>query len=238
MGIRHQIKCFWLLMGFLLAAIPSFAAEELVFTRVEGFGADITEQVIKEAYGRIGIQVRCEPHPAERALSLAGSGEADGEVSRVPGIEKSYPDLIMIPVAITQTEVSVFTKTVIFQVHGWESLRPYTIGIQGGAKFAREGTAGMKIEAVTTDEQLFKKLDDQRIDIVVTTYINGMETIRKLSLKDIKSLSPPLATLKLYHYLHKKHSDLVQKITQTLKQMESEGRMTDIRRQMIEIHFK
>ncbi len=231
-------RVFWLLITIAGMVFPAMAQDTLTFSRVEGFGADITEQVVKEAYHRLGILISAQPLPAERALSLAGSGDLDGEVSRVEGIEKNYPDLVMVPVPVTATEVVVFTKHVIFPVTGWESLKPYSIGILTGAKFAREGTQGMRAEPVTTDEQSFQKLDAGRIDVAVTTYINGLETIRKLNLKDIKALEPPVTTLKLYHYLHKKHMDLVPKITDVLKQMEKEGRMVDIRKKAIANHFK
>jgi len=210
------------------------AEEKLVFTSLDGSALQIVSEVIlKEAYRQIGIKVYIEPQPGERALISSNSGLVDGEVSRIKGLTKKYPNLIIIPVSINHLEGAVFTKNVEFNIKGWDSLKPYRIGRLIGAKFVEIGTKGMNTTPVVNFEQLYGLLDDGSVDILVNPHVDGLWTLKKLNKKDIKVLSPPVTRLDLYHYLHKKHEGLVPRITATLRKMEEENRFQAIREAFI-----
>ncbi len=81
-------------------------------------------------------------------LRLADQSVADGEVQRFDGVEKLYSNLIKVEPPITFIEATVFTKLTRFEVAGWESLKPYTIGIIRGIKFAERHTKRMNAVAV------------------------------------------------------------------------------------------
>jgi polar amino acid transport system substrate-binding protein len=53
--------------------------------------------VATEAFRRIGVTVKTVKLPAERGLINANQGIHDGEMLRVGGLEKIYPNLIMVP---------------------------------------------------------------------------------------------------------------------------------------------
>lgn len=231
-------KLIWILISVFVAAFPLYAQETLVLARSESLAGDIAEQVLKEAYHRIGIEVRTKPFPAERSLVASNGGLVDGEVSRLKGIEGTYPNLMMAPVVVNSLEVMAFVKNVTFKVTGWESLRPYTIGIRRGVKYAEQGTKGMKVEPVSTYEQCFKMLDSERIDVVVVSFYDGLKIIKDLQLKGVRPLTPRLATINQYHYLHKKHADLISKITKALKEMEAEGRIKAIQEKYFDKNLK
>ena len=221
------------LVSLLMMMGPCEAQEALVFSSIDSLLAEIGENILQEAYQRIGIQVDARVLPAERALVMANTGEVDGEVLRIKGIEKNYPNLRMVPVPLVVMEGMVLTKEVTFEVTGWESLKPYTIGIVRGVKFAENGTQGMTVEAVATHEQALLKLFHGRTDVVVMPRISGLVEIGKLHLTGITMLEPPLVTIDIYHYLHKKHEQLLPQITQVLQDMKAEGRFQEIEEHII-----
>lgn len=139
----------------------------------------------------------------------------------------------MIPIPVCFLELVVLTKNTQFPVQGWQSLEPYKIGIRRGAKIVEVNTKGMKRHVVSQYEQLFKLLDIGRIDIAVTSRVQGLTLIQKFDLEGFKILEPPLKTTNLYHYLHKKHENLVPKITASLQEMEKKGEILKIRQQFI-----
>jgi polar amino acid transport system substrate-binding protein len=231
-------KLVWILIIVFAALFPVSAHEAFVLARPDGPYSDIAEQVLKEAYQRIGIEAQTQTFPSERSLATSNSGLVAGEVARLTGLERTYPNLIMVPVILNRIEVVAFVKNVTFKVQGWESLRPYAIGIRRGIKYAEQGTKAMNVEPVTSYEQCFKMLDSGRIDVVVTNLYVGLKTIKDLQLKGVRPLAPPLmAARNQYHYLHKKHADLVPKITKVLKEMEAEGRIKAIREQYFAQHL-
>lgn len=71
------------------------------FTTIEKSSyAVITERVLKEAYGRLGIDIRVSGRPAQRAIHDANSGAVDGELYRIKDVHLKYPNLMMVPVPV------------------------------------------------------------------------------------------------------------------------------------------
>lgn len=227
-------KMLLIIFSLFVIASPLSAQESLVLSQPDDVIVKIAAKVVQEAYQRIGIQIQTKTFPAERALFKSNNGDVDGEVCRIQGIESTYPNLMMVPVVVNMFEGVVFTKDITFPVTGWDSLKPYKIGIRIGTKFAEQGTKGMSVESVSDNEQLFLKLDAGRTDVVVASRLEGLEQLTQLQLKGITVLEPPLVTVNLYHYLHKKHAALIPAITKTLQEMEAEGQIQAIREQAIE----
>ena len=221
-----------LVLGMLLATVGIVHAQVMVFSTVEGSIRPIAEEVMIEAYKRMGMTIEVRTLPPERAIQEANNGEVDGDLYRKRDIDKAYPNLIVVPVPIVSIDEMVFTKAdKKFSVDGWESLLPYTVGHRLGIKVIEGNLVeGTKSEAVRTLEQLFKKLEDGRNDVVIETRLSGLATINKLGLKDIVMLEPPLMSLPLFHCLHVKNKDLVEPLTAVLQQMEEEGVIEEIQK--------
>ena len=71
-------------------------AENLVFAKSGplDYSADISEIILKEAYGHLNIDISTKVLPSERALRIANSGVLDGDIHRIIGLENMYPNLI------------------------------------------------------------------------------------------------------------------------------------------------
>jgi polar amino acid transport system substrate-binding protein len=207
----------------LLSPTDSFAKNILYLGQPVDPIAEISARVLVDAYERINFEIDFKKLPAERSLVNSNNGLLDGEVNRVMGIDKKYSNLIRIPIPINSFEGVVFTKKHHFTVRGWDCLKPYTIAIRVGAKFAENGTRGMKVSKFSTYEKVFMLVAKDRYDICISSRITGFYQIKKQDLLGLKPLEPPIAEFKLYHYLHKKHKDLVPKISDSLLKMQQEG---------------
>lgn len=207
------------------------AQNSLVFSKPgpHDFHAQISEDILKEAYARIGITVTTKEFPGERALHESNSGALDGEVNRIAGIVKKYTDLRIVPVAINALKGTAFTKNRTIKIKTWEDLRSHSIALRKGAKYAEYGTSGMNVISATTNKMVFRMLDRNRVEVVISTALEGSLTIKNLGIKDIFMMEQPLVTLKLFHYLHKKHEDLIESVTKALEEMSQEGRIQKIR---------
>ncbi|MBB3118635.1 substrate-binding periplasmic protein [Pseudoduganella violacea] len=183
---------------------------------------DIAEQVLREAYRRLGMNLDVVRLPAERALVSANDGMMDGELYRKIGIERDYPNLLIVPVPLLTYEIVIFTLGTSFVVNGWESLRPFTIGFIRGIKIVEQNTQGMHIEPVATMMQALQKMTMGRTDVVVGNRVSGLAMARTLKMADIRVLQPPLATFPVFHYLHKKHEALIPKLSAALQQMQKD----------------
>lgn len=180
----------------------------------------VAERVLTEAYRRLGLGLEVHKLPGERALRSANNGDMDGELYRKLGMEREYPNLLIVPVPLLTYEIVIFTLGTSFPVHGWESLRPYTVGFVKSIKIVEQNTQGMRVEVASTLRQAFVKMSMGRSDVVVANRASGLAALQELNLPDIKVLSPPLATFPVFHYLHKKHAALVPRLASVLQQMQ------------------
>ena len=242
--MKHRL-CVACIAVFVLAtgATTLQAQDRLVFGSMgetEDLLSVISTRILSEAYGRIGIEIAARELPGPRSMDMANRGDIDGELFRGEINGDQFPNLIRIPVPIMYGEIVVFTKDVEFEVVGWDSLRPYSIGIQYGVKEIEDGTKGMRVEPVRHSEQLLMKLATGRNDIVVHPRDLGLRTLKTVitqapegidlkALQGIMVLEPPLQRDALYHYLHSKHAALVPKLTVALQEMADEGLIQRIR---------
>jgi len=227
-------------MRYLLAVMltllisQSLNARTLALTGIKNsVNTEISLEVLRQAYGQLGISINYLALPGERALQTSNAGKADGEVFRIANVHKRYSNLIPVPTQINLLEGVAFVKDHSINVTDWQSLTPFSIGIQGGIKFVERGTQGMRVTIADTNEQLFKMLNANRVDVIVVAHANGLRSRAKLDMQHIASLQPAIQSYPLFHYLHKKHAGMVKKIDAVLSDMQKSGVISRIRQQVL-----
>jgi len=171
--------------------------------------------IIKEAYKRLHIDIELLYLPAERSLWAANNDIIDGDVARIIGMEKEYPNLLRVKIPVTHTVLYACVKNITFKVEGWQSLKPYRIVHLRGAKLIENNLKNFHTETVTTIEQAFTMLEHGRVDVVVAAEIT--EELRNYP--NIKALMPELYSFPVYHYLNKKHANLIAPLEAILTEM-------------------
>lgn len=234
-------KLFSYFIASLLFCSLSFPATlmaqtQLVFSSIDNINTfAMIEEVLRQAYQRLQIDISVIPLPAKRALRSANTGLSDGEAARVKSIEKEYPNLIRIDVPIRIDPMHLYVRVGDeFSVNGWDSIpKSCVLGYRRGVKFAEYAVTEYSLRhSINTSEMvLFEQLNKELIDIVLASPIGAAKMIREQHIDNIVQLDPPIHVSYLYHYLHKKHRELVPAITRALQEMESEGKIQEIREQ-------
>ncbi len=229
-----NFKKLYLLVMFVLCCTISYS-ETLKIAKVEGnIHQELASKLLEEIYQRLDVPVEFVELPGERALVLSSEGVVDGEVIRIFELEDMYPTLVRVPTPFSYADTVVFSKNHNFEVSGWSSLKDYKVGISRGMKYYEIKLQGAKhIEKVNDNIILMQMLNLDRVDIVVTTGLNGIDQINKMGITSIKALSPYLERVPLYHYLHEKHKDLVPKVDQIIKSMLESGELETLREEII-----
>lgn len=181
-------------------------------------------ELVLDAYSRIGIPVQVVTFPAERALYNSSHGLVDAELERTAVTERQYPDLIRVPVVISEYEVVVLTKRDLPHVSTWEELAPYRLGIEIGLKYLEEITKGLRVTWYSDREHMFSLLDMGRLDMVVYYRRPAVEVLRHMGLQNIRCQQPPLEVVPAYHYVHREHEFLIPVLTRTLEEVIRERR--------------
>ena len=186
------------------------------------------ELLSQECLRRVGVDLKLVSLPSERSLTAANQGEVDGEGLRVAGLggpDGPYPNLIQVPERFVRISFVAFAKNATISLdNGWDGLKPYRIAFINGWKMLEANAQGARVvNKVGNPEQLFRMLDEGRVDLVLYTYADGLLLARNLGLRSVAPLSPPLKEVDMYLYLHKKHRALVPKLSQALRELKADG---------------
>ncbi len=182
------------------------------------------DEVAAEAMRRVGMELKTVRLPAERGLKNANRGLIDGEMGRVAGIDKLYPNLIRVPEKIMNWEFVVFSYKPIELKQGWAGLSGRSVAHINGWKILEKNIpASAEVTRTSNAERLFKLLQRNRTDYVVYERWGGRYLLREMLMHDVQMRNPPLAVKGLFMYLHNKHKALVPKLTSALVEMKKDG---------------
>lgn len=217
-------------MSCILFTCPVCVAQKLIInaptdpplTTSEKDG--LLDVVIGEAFRRIGVPYDIIKLPAERALQNVNNGIDDGDLSRIRGLEKHYPNLIRVPEKLFDMDFVAFTNSPTVVSIDPKSLAKYNIGLIRGWKILETKTEGMPyVTAVRNAETLFSMLSKKRIEIALYSRWMGTALSKKMRITNVRVIEPPLASKEMFMYLHKKHKDLIPRLTEAIRQIKQEG---------------
>ncbi|MDZ7792745.1 MAG: transporter substrate-binding domain-containing protein [Spirochaetia bacterium] len=181
------------------------------------------DRIMKEVFDRIGLEAEIVFTRTEKSLVDVNAGLLDGELNRVAGMENQFPNLLQVPEP-NMTMHFVAFATQDFQIDGWESIRNLYIGIVRGWKILEQNTAGFPHRTlVPSESELFSMLHKERLDVALYSKLTGYAALKEMNYDEIFHLEPPLASRKMYLYVHKRHADLVPKIADALQSMKDDG---------------
>jgi polar amino acid transport system substrate-binding protein len=181
------------------------------------------DQLIKEAFKRIGIKAEIIFTSPKRSLVAVNNGHLDGELNRIEGMEKTFPNLVRVPEPNMQMAFVAFAKRDI-PISDWESLRGLRVGMVRGWKILERNTSSFpNVTHLLEVSDLFQMLEMDRLDVVLYSKLTGYDQLHKLGLNKIFALSPPLCTKDMFLYLHKSHEDLVAPLAKALRAMKQDG---------------
>jgi polar amino acid transport system substrate-binding protein len=199
-------------------------ADEFLITTPVSRATPYIAQSVREAYARIGHTIRIVDLPSKRSLAEINKGKYDGELVRIFGIEKNFPNLIMVDTPAYEVTINAIVRnSSTAQISSWRDLKPYQIAYPRGFIQIRNKTEGMQRVAVSINDQIGEMLIRGHIDIGVLSGIEARHTIGKHS--ELRIIEKPLHINILYHYLHKKNEHLRKPLSEAFKAMREEGRI-------------
>lgn len=218
------------LLGLCLLPVLCLAESTLVFNTTgkpplnSKDGSGFMDRVSEEALSRIGYKLTRVQVPAERGLINVNRGIDDGEMSRIAGLEKQYPNLRQVTEKIMDWEFVVFSKKIINTEAGWSSLANKNIGFINGWKILENNIPASAITIKVKNEKLlFGLLEKDRVDYIIFEKWGGLEIINKNKYRQINLANKPLAIREMFIYVHKKHELIVSPLAKALKNMKKDG---------------
>ena len=195
-------------------------------TEVEYFKKEL--EMITKAYEKIGYKIKVHPFPSKRALQEAQNNKLlDGELGRVKEAEKIFKDLIRIKVPFGQLKIFPYYFDKSINIKSWNDLSKYNFGYTRGSIIIEQNLKSGTGKTHTTFKQCFDLLKEGRLDIVISEEgIENAPWFKALQPNIIKS-EQPISTYKVYHYINKKHTSIVNDLTKALSEVTGNPVETD-----------
>jgi polar amino acid transport system substrate-binding protein len=164
------------------------------------------------AYAVLNTKVNFVPRPALRALMEADSGQLDGEVMRPRLIEGSYHNLLRVDVPLYSNMASAFVRAQSGPAPAnLEALsKSKSVGIVRGIRHAEAATQGWaNVVVINSYPAAVRMLSQGLIEVL----LGGEGTIREAFVSNHLDASQfngqQVYSTPLYHYLHKRHAELL-----------------------------
>jgi polar amino acid transport system substrate-binding protein len=214
------------------------AIEEITFSGdspLDDYQPQLIVPLLTEAFRRNGIRFNAKHYPGLRSLLMSNSGKTDGEMHRVYEFHKisggNYPNLIRIESKLLSVWIAAFSTQDI-KIHTWQDLKGYKVAYLRGRKAFKQQLDGVlpASQALTTvtDQQAFKMLAADRVDIVISESVQGGKIIaNNPNFTNITEIGR-LDEVKIYSYINSRHKELAPKIANTLEEMKLDGSFSDI----------
>ncbi len=179
--------------------------------------------ILTEAFRRIGYKLNTVQLPPERGLLAANEGIVDGDVNRIKGLEKTYPNLQRVPEKIRDSEFCALSKNNSIS-NTPNELKKRVVGhIKGWKIYDKMMATSKKVITASSPTQLFRLLEVNRIEVALYSCVEGLDLAQRLGINNIHILKPDFQQVKLFIYLNNKHANLIPQLSSALLLIKNEG---------------
>ena len=229
----------YLLVPFVFCAVANASQVQATAEQQADYEFAAIEHLIEQEIGKIiltaiyqelGLKINITSYSGNRAQYAANSGRKAGEIMRIWSYGAENKNLIRVPTPYYSFITSAFTlRNSAINITKAKDLTGYKIARVRGVKHTNNITKNLpKVSNSPSTEAMFKLLQRSQVDIALTSYIDGIQVLKKLKLEKEIMVSEPLAGFKLYHYIHKDHQALVSTVDNIIKRLENSGKLAEI----------
>ena len=181
---------------------------------------NLYRRILEIAYAAMGCKVVIEKMPTERGLMESRRGKLAGKITRAPIIEKTFPDLMRVPVLLDMVGASTFVKAHFGPAIGRESAALLRVGIVRGVKLVEAWTTDwLHVERLDNSTELIKMLDAGNVDVIIAFTDDVRNAMAENAMSATVFNAKEVERIPQYHYLHKHHAALVPGITVELNKI-------------------
>ena len=213
----------------LLSGCSSPEGKQLVMvTGADPEHAYLKKQVafLADVFESVGYELVVEKHQSQKCFELSNAGLVDGEMWRIKGVDRQYPNLVRVPTAIWAHPELAFVRGNI-ELDGWMSLAPYRVAFRRGTKVVEDNIEGIvsRPYPVDTVAEAFEMLAKGEVDVVMSDNIDGTLLYESDKYKNgsIRMIEKPIDEALLFTYLNKKHATLIPVVAKAISAKKRDG---------------
>ncbi|MDX1391143.1 MAG: transporter substrate-binding domain-containing protein [Rheinheimera sp.] len=212
-----------------LALLSPFAQGQQVFTVTAPQGhylLPLAEQIVREMYQPLAIDIKLLQLPTARSLKYVNDGYADAELARASGMESQFTQLQAVPVPLLNLYLIVLSSHEDMSLQRMQQVRKGRVAIIHGTKYVEHFTRDWQVTAVDSHELLFNLLSSGRVDYILLESLWPQYVFP--AMQTDKYFQRTLETVPMYHYVHRNHAALIPQLTESVLQLQQNGRINQL----------
>lgn len=186
--------------------------------------------IYTEAFKRLNMEFVYKYASPKRCILLSDSGKVDGELWRVYDYNTVHPNLVRVEESPFSNRFCAYATAPDIKLEGWESLRDtdYKVEYRRGQKKTHGKLPGIvkkgNLSLINHWTHGLRRLIAGRTDILVDIEWTIKDALRADEFKDSNiHIVGVMETISSHAFLHKKHKELVPRLSAVLKEMKKEG---------------
>lgn len=218
-------------MGFWLLSDEAIArqVDPLRFAIIKDVPSTAAaEALLRSAYRQLGVEITTHRLPSRRALMMADRGQLDGDLFRIDVAAEQAPNLVRVPYPLLQGRLLAMTNLSgvrhLKELHTWPN-QPFTVVVRRGVLVAERAAEALGGKIVRSDSyrQMTNLLAKGRAQLALVSDVEGISPLAGACWQAFTPLSDLVIPFTLYHYLNRRHAQLVEPLAAVLEGMDASG---------------
>jgi len=185
--------------------------------------------VLREAYGRLGVDIRTRTLPLRRGIQMADQGEVDGDLMHSLPALKEWPHLTVVKVPVVRAVFVAYKQgTACPDVVPARELAATRIAYMRGTVAVEEALPKEALLATTNNLDAFKHLQHGIVQYAVVGRLEGDSLLASHPMGNICKVATPVVTSDLFHSLNSRHAELAARVERVLQEMSDSGEIKRI----------
>jgi len=187
-----------------------------------------SQQVLQQAYAKLGLQLQALPLPLRRALQMAENGELDGDLMRSAAVLEANNKLVKVGVPVGQVVAAAYRRGECPASISVAELAKKRVSYFRGTRFVELLLPAESLVEANDNWDALRRLQhglsDYALDVALVSDIN----LIRHGVTDICKITEPVLVLPLFHALHRRHAALAPRLEKTLQAMQERGEIAAI----------
>lgn len=173
--------------------------------------------LLRAAYRRLNIEIEIVQSPGRRSIAEANAGTFDGELLRAPAIEASFHNLVRVPTPVATIDIVALVGKDAPRIESRADLVALHVGYERGVMLIEKDPISAGFHAGDDLDSLLKLLAGGKLDVVLHVAPDFEAAKQRLGLNQLQATDFVFVSASMYHYLHKRHQDLVDKLNKAIQ---------------------
>ncbi len=221
---------FLTLLSFTPVSCPQAAEKpSLLMVGSSSESSIVTHRIINTALKRLGYQMLLRQGGMRTLAAETDSGDLDLLAEMVEGTETGHNNLVRVPVSFSSTKITVYVREDSkISVGSWEDLRSLRVAYRNQNLYLANNVPKRIPVNISTSsyDELWRQVLDNNADAAIAPH---RENSGRIVPKGIKKAGV-VQVIPNYPYLNKKHATLVPLLAETIREMQDEGTIENLKK--------